>query len=137
MTTSIKGRRDLTLSSDCLLQEDDPQQRLLVEIIKDDSLRKIEVEEKEKAEHCILTSAKLMASIIHSNFAAGFDWCIECVSTSPYAELASELEIAKAVTFLKEREFQKAIETLKDIERKGTKMEGAAATNLSFIYYLV
>lgn len=30
-----------------------------------------------------------------------------------------------------------AVETLKDIERKGSKMASAAATNLSFIYFLV
>ena len=29
------------------------------------------------------------------------------------------------------------METLKDIERKGSKMASAAATNLSFIYFLV
>lgn len=88
-------------------QEEDPQQRLLLEIIRDDTLRKHEREQRDEAEHCILTSAKLMAPLIEGNFAAGFDWCIECVRGSPYVELASELEIAKAASFLKEKEFQK------------------------------
>lgn len=48
-----------------------------------------------------------MAPLIEGNFAAGFDWCIDCVRGSPYVELASELEIAKAASFLKEKEFQK------------------------------
>ena len=88
-------------------QEEDPQQRLLLEIIRDDSLRRHEREQRDAAEYCILTAAKLMAPLIEGNFAAGFDWCIECVRGSAYAELASELEIAKAATFLKEKEFQK------------------------------
>lgn len=88
-------------------QEEDPQQRLLLEIIRDDSLRQHEREQRDAAEHCLLTAAKLMAPLIEGNFATGFDWCIDCVRASPYAELASELEIAKAASFLKEKEFQK------------------------------
>ena len=34
----------------------------------------------------------------------GFDWCIERVKESPYSELASELEITKALTFLRQRD---------------------------------
>ena len=33
--------------------------------------------------------------------------CIECVKASPYLELANELEITKAITYLKEKEFNK------------------------------
>lgn len=119
-----------------ITDEEDPQQRLLVEIIRDDTLRKLEREEKETAERCILTAAKMMAPLIEDDFSVGFDWTIECVRGSIYIELASELEIAKAIAFLKQKKFQQAIETLKDIERKGSKMAGAAATNLSFIYFL-
>ena len=87
-------------------QEDDPQQRLLVEITRDDTLRKLEREEKETAERSILTAAKMMAPLIEDDFSVGFDWTIECVRGSPYIELASELEIAKAIAFLKQKKFQ-------------------------------
>ena len=33
--------------------------------------------------------------------------CIETVRSSPYAELASELEMSKAITFLKKRDIPK------------------------------
>ena len=33
--------------------------------------------------------------------------CIECVKASPYLELANELEIMKAVTYLKEKDLAK------------------------------
>ncbi|XP_065906422.1 intraflagellar transport protein 88 homolog [Dysidea avara] len=116
--------------------DDDQQQRLLIEVIKDDELRKIETERRQRTEYFILTSAKLISPVIESSFAAGFDWCIECVKSSPYTELASELEMAKALTYLKQRDFAKAVDTLKGFEKKDSKMAATASTNLSFLYYL-
>ncbi len=86
------------------VQDDDPHQRLLIEAIKDDSLRKIEKERKAEAEKTILSVAKLIAPVIESSFAVGFDWCIERVKESMYSELASELEITKALTYLKQND---------------------------------
>lgn len=88
-------------------QDDDPQQRLLIEAIKDDPLRKIEKQRKAEAEKTILTAAKLIAPVIESSFAVGFDWCIERVKDSLYSELASELEITKALTYLKQNDVTK------------------------------
>ncbi len=87
-----------------IYQDDDPHQRLLIEAIKDDSLRKIEKERKREAEKTILMSAKLIAPVIETSFGVGFDWCIERVKESIYSELASELEITKALTFLREKD---------------------------------
>lgn len=77
---------------------------MLIEAIKDDPLRKIEKERKAIAEKTILTAAKLIAPVIEGSFAVGFDWCIESVKESPYSELASELEITKALTYLKQKD---------------------------------
>jgi len=63
--------------------------------------------------------------------------CIECVKSSPYPELASELEMAKALTYLRQKDFAKAVETLKGFEKKDSKMAATASTNLSFLYFLV
>ena len=41
------------------------------------------------------------------NFAFFLGRCIECVKASPYLELANELEITKAVTYLKEKDLAK------------------------------
>ena len=77
---------------------------MLIEAIKDDPLRKIEKERQATAERTILTAAKLIAPVIEGSFAVGFDWCIERVKESPYSELASELEITKALAFLKQKD---------------------------------
>lgn len=58
------------------------------------------------------------------------------IKNSEYASLASDLEINKAVMFLKQNQLAEAIETLKAFE-KDSDIELNAATNLSFIYYLV
>ncbi|KAK2570829.1 Intraflagellar transport protein 88-like protein [Acropora cervicornis] len=118
------------------LTGDDPQQALILEVIRNDKLRQIERQKKSQADKSIMTAAKLISPAIENTFAAGFDWCIECVKSSPYLELANELEITKAITYLKEKDLAKAIETLKGFEKKDSKVQSTAATNLSFLYFL-
>lgn len=66
----------------------------------------------------------------------GYDWCVASVKNSEYAKLATDLEINKAVWFLKRKQLPEAIETLKSFE-KDSNIAINAAINLSFIYYLV
>ncbi len=63
--------------------------------------------------------------------------CIEQVKISPYINLAHDLEIQKAIVYLKAKNFTMAIETLKDFEKRDVKVASSAATNLSFLYFLV
>ncbi|KAM9247798.1 intraflagellar transport protein 88 homolog isoform 3-T3 [Leptosomus discolor] len=86
---------------------DDPHTNLLIEAIKNDSLRQIERER-----------------------------CVDVVKASHYVELANDLEINKATTYLRQQDFNQALETLKMFEKKDSRVKSAAATNLSFLYYL-
>ncbi|XP_047670836.1 intraflagellar transport protein 88 homolog isoform X4 [Tachysurus fulvidraco] len=115
---------------------DDPHASLLIEAIKNDQLHQMERERKALAEKCIMTSAKLIAPAIESTFAAGFDWCVDMVKGSQYVELANDLEINKAITYLRQRNFNQAVDTLKAFEKKDSRVKSAAATNLSFLYFL-
>ena len=77
---------------------------------------------------------------------------------SPYIELSHDLEIQKAIVYLKAKNFTmvnriiifnrkiylsfyliifKAVETLKEFEKRDAKVASSAATNLSFLYFLV
>ncbi|KAM9263259.1 LOW QUALITY PROTEIN: intraflagellar transport protein 88 homolog [Cariama cristata] len=114
---------------------DDPRTNLLIEAIKNDSLRQIECERKSIAEEYIMTAAKLIAPVIETSFAAGYDWCVEVVKASRYVELANDLEMNKAATYLRQRDFT-ALETLKTLEKTDSRVKSAAATNLSALYYL-
>lgn len=114
----------------------DEHVQIVLDVITQDSLALHEEKEKRTAEKLVVMAAKLIAPVIENTFSAGFDWCIHLVRQSRYAELAAELEITKAVTYLKAREFKKAVEVLKTFEKTESKMKSAAATNLSFLYFL-
>uniref|UniRef100_A0A674D7Y0 Intraflagellar transport protein 88 homolog n=1 Tax=Salmo trutta TaxID=8032 RepID=A0A674D7Y0_SALTR len=115
---------------------DDTHANLVIEAIKNDKLHQMERERKALAEKFIMTSAKLIAPAIEATFAAGFDWCVDMVKSSQYVELANDLEINKAITYLRQRDFKQAVETLKTFEKKDSRVKSAAATNLSFLYFL-
>ncbi|KAE8627522.1 hypothetical protein XENTR_v10007034 [Xenopus tropicalis] len=115
---------------------DDPHTNLLIEAIKNDNLRQMEQERKALAEKFIMMAAKLIAPAIETSFADGYDWCVEVVKTSQYVELANDLEINKAITYLRQKDFSQAVETLKMFEKKDSRVKSAAATNLSFLYFL-
>ncbi|KAJ1113787.1 hypothetical protein NDU88_002029 [Pleurodeles waltl] len=115
---------------------DDPHTTLVIEAIKNDHLREMERERKALAEKYIMTAAKLIAPVIETSFAIGYDWCVEAVKASQYVELANDLEINKAITFLRQKDFDQAVDTLKMFEKKDSRVKSAAATNLSFLYFL-
>ncbi|CAI9544427.1 unnamed protein product [Staurois parvus] len=115
---------------------DDPHSNLVIEAIKNDSLHQMEQERKALAEKYIMTAAKLIAPVIEHSFDVGNDWCVEAVKTSQYVELANDLEINKAITYLRQKNFTQAVETLKMFEKKDSRVKSAAATNLSFLYFL-
>lgn len=116
--------------------EEDPMHALINEAIRTDEQRKIERERRHEQDWCILTSAKLIAPVVGDSFSQGYEWCVEQIRGAGYTELASDLEINKAVKHLKKREFNEAIETLKTFEKKDSKSASTAATNLSFLYLL-
>ena len=46
---------------------EDPLSNLIIEVIKNDSLRKIERSKRHEGEYCILTAAKLISPVSFSN----------------------------------------------------------------------
>ena len=68
---------------------------------------------------------------------SGYNWCVEAIKSSVYAPLAGDLEINKAVTFLKQKDIPQALDTLKSFQRKESKVASSAATNMAFIHLLV
>ena len=89
---------------------------------------------KRVAERRILLAAKLVAlnsagmgskaNGALSSSDQAFDWVVEVVKASPHTEMAFEIEISKAVQYLKTREFSRAIETLKSFEMQDQKLVG-------------
>ncbi|KAL7063131.1 hypothetical protein AAHC03_01776 [Spirometra sp. Aus1] len=119
-----------------LSHNDDKQYENILEVIKNDELRQYEKNRKAHAENVLKMVAKIIAPAIEPNFNLGYTWCIEQTKTSTYNDLANDLEIDKALMYLKQRDFHQAIETLKSFENKDTRIACTAATNLSFLYFL-
>ena len=55
----------------------------------------------------IVTAAKIVGNNSDGDFVGGYEWCIEQVRNSTYLELASGLEIQKAIAYLREDNFPK------------------------------
>ncbi|RLN88754.1 hypothetical protein BBJ28_00009809 [Nothophytophthora sp. Chile5] len=92
---------------------------------------------RKKAMDYILVAAKLCAPALDKkDWLAGFTWIIDALKQEGHESLASEMEICKAHWFLKEKEFDKAIEVLKAFEKKDPAHKAMAATNLSYLYFV-
>uniref|UniRef100_UPI00358E98C6 intraflagellar transport protein 88 homolog isoform X2 n=1 Tax=Myxine glutinosa TaxID=7769 RepID=UPI00358E98C6 len=117
-------------------QSDDSQLNLVMDAIKNDRMRQRERARRAMAERFIVTAARLIAPAIGSSLADGYDWCVEMLRGSQYMELVNDLEINKAVAILKHGDCEQAVEILKSIEKKDTRVKSVAATNLSFFYFL-
>lgn len=93
---------------------------------------------KKKASKIVLDSAKLIAPVIEDNYSDGYNWIIDFLkgSKSNYHIVQSEIEIKKAINFIKEKRIEDAILTLKAFEKKDPKMMAQASTNISFLYFL-
>ena len=116
--------------------DNDPLSNLILEAIKNDSLRKIERQRKHEAEHSILMASKLIAPMIEEDgFSSGYNWCVDAIKMSQHSQLANDLEINKAVMYLRQKDFGNAVDTLKAFEKQDTKVASTAATNLSFLYF--
>ncbi|CAM9106211.1 unnamed protein product, partial [Choristocarpus tenellus] len=101
-----------------------------------DRLR-VELKKREKeANHYVLTAAKLIAPVLDKrDWEAGYDWVVDTMKVD-HEHLASQMEIEKALQYLKSKDFDKAIEHLKAFEKKDQHLKAMAATNLAFIYFL-
>ncbi|XP_022915700.2 intraflagellar transport protein 88 homolog [Onthophagus taurus] len=117
------------------LEQDNAEDVMIASAIQNDPLHIYEKDRRTEAETSILTAAKLIAPLIESSFGVGYDWCVEVVKNSEYAKLAGDLEINKAVVYLKQGQLNDAIETLKVLDKEQA-IATSAAINLSFIYYL-
>ena len=101
-----------------------------------DSLKEEVVARQKQMKSFILTGAKLIAPYIDTReWIAGFDWLIDQLKLD-FPHLASEVEIAKAIAYLRRKQFDRAIEVFKSFEKKDAALMAKAATNLSFLYFI-
>jgi intraflagellar transport protein 88 len=81
-------------------------------------------------------AAKLIAPSIEDDIIKGYEWILEQLKSSSYPEAENEIEICKAMAYLKKKNIEKSIETLKGFEKKDKLIMARIATNISFLYFL-
>lgn len=101
-----------------------------------DKLREDTKERRREAIYSIVTSAKLIAPCIEDDLITGYDWILEQLKNSLFPEAETEIEICKAMAYLKKKNIEKSIETLKSFEKKDKGVMARIATNISFLYFL-
>lgn len=106
------------------------------EATQNDKLKEELKARKREAHKYIVDAAKLIAPVIEDDLISAYDWILEALKASPYADVESEIEITKALSYLKKKELEKAIDSLKQFEKKDKMMMARAATNISFLYFM-
>eukprot|EP01006_Ploeotia_vitrea_P009677 TRINITY_DN23666_c0_g1_i1.p1 TRINITY_DN23666_c0_g1~~TRINITY_DN23666_c0_g1_i1.p1 ORF type:complete len:851 (+),score=132.77 TRINITY_DN23666_c0_g1_i1:98-2650(+) len=109
-------------------------------LLLDDGL-KAEIRDKRKQHmNYLLTAARLIAPMIEKDWQAGFDYIIEQLRhyelKDSSSRLAAEMEMCKALNFMKHKKYTKAIDALKAFERKDRQLKAKAATNLGYLFFL-
>ncbi|KAF1327900.1 Intraflagellar transport protein 88, partial [Globisporangium splendens] len=105
--------------------------------LKTDGLKAEIRARRKKSMEYILIAAKLCAPALDKkDWLAGYTWVIDALKQENHEHLASEVEICKAHCFLKQKDFEKAIEVLKSLEKKDQVHKAMAATNLSYLYFI-
>lgn len=93
-------------------------------------------ERKKRATQYLSTAARLCAPVLdRKHWTSGFDWIIDRVTTD-HPNLAGEMEMSKAVHYLKHRCFDEAIAVFKAFEKKEKPLKAMAAVNLSCLYFI-
>ena len=88
----------------------------------------------------VITAARLVGPAIDKDWRVGYDWAAEQLKQyevrDPSSKLASELEMCKALEFLKFKKYREAIDGLRAFEKKDKALRARAATNLSYLHFL-
>ena len=107
----------------------------LDDVLQEDGLKEQLRAKQRQGGKYITVAAKLLAPVIEQDIVAGFNWVGDMLRSQSQQTLATEIEIAKALYFMRSKEFTKAIDVLKSYEKKDHTLVAHAATNLSFIYF--
>ncbi|XP_017052592.2 LOW QUALITY PROTEIN: intraflagellar transport protein 88 homolog [Drosophila ficusphila] len=111
------------------------KQRSVLKAIKKDELAAYTNQRRNAEKRSITMIVDLISPLIEENYNDGYNWCIEIIKTSNLSWLANELELNKALVYLRQNDVNQAIETLQMYDRKSEgSMTASALTNLSFIY---
>jgi len=101
-----------------------------------DPLKSYLKEKKKEALGYISQAAKLVAPFVETDIITGYDYTCDALKAANLPEVESEMEIAKSIHYIKNKEIERAIESFKGFEKKDKIMMAMASNNISFLYFL-
>ena len=101
-----------------------------------DPLKEYLKEKKKEALNYVSSAAKLVAPMLEQDVIVGYNYVIEALKAANLPEVESEIEIAKSIHYIKNKEIERAIESFKAFEKKDKIMMAMASNNISFLYFL-
>ena len=111
-------------------------EKTLPNINEADPLKEYLKDKKKEALNYVSSAAKLVAPIIEQDVIVGYNYVIEALKAANLPEVESEMEIAKSIHYIKNKEIERAIESFKAFEKKEKIMMAMASNNISFLYFL-
>lgn len=112
-------------------------QEYIYEAIRGDELSQWEARQQQVTRKAILMTANLISAVIDESFDDGYSWCVDTIKSSRHQSLASELDLNRALMFLKQDDPQQAIESLQYFEKRETNVAISASINLTFIHLMM
>lgn len=101
-----------------------------------DPLKEYLIMKKKENSNIIVNVALVMIHYIDKDPLKSFDYIIEAIKRAGSKEILNEIEMAKAMYFLKKRDVEKTIQILKSFENKNKKLISRVANNISFLYFV-
>ena len=102
-----------------------------------DVLKEYQIMKKKENNSLITTISLILINFLDKKEPMkAFENIIDCLKKNGVKEIVSEMEMAKAMYFLKKREVEKTIKIMKSFENKDKKLISKVSNNVSFIYFV-
>jgi intraflagellar transport protein 88 len=122
LDVSAFGEREID-SSEENKQSIDPLKEYLIVKRKDNS-------------NIIVNIALVMTHYLDKDPLVAFDYIIDAIKKNGVKDILNEIEMAKAMHFLKKRDVEKTIAIMKSFENKNKKLISRVSNNISFLYFV-
>lgn len=102
-----------------------------------DALKEYQIIKKKETNNIITTISMILTNNLEKKEPMkAFEIIIDCLKKNGVKEIVSEMEMAKAMYFLKKRDVEQTIKIMKSFENKDKKLISRVSNNVSFIYFI-
>ena len=101
-----------------------------------DPLKEYLIIRKKESSAIIVNTALVMTHFLEKDPLDAFSFIIDSLKRSNMIDMQNEVEMAKAMYFLKKRDIAKTIDIMKNFENKNKNLISRVANNISFLYFV-